>query len=72
MRIGPNTLMTDDPDQIARMNAPRSKYVRSDWYIGFRLAPGVDNVFSQRDEKLHTQRRAQMNLAVGVNAFSHK
>jgi hypothetical protein len=63
-RIGPNTLITTDIDQIVRMNAPRSPYVRSDWYLGFRLAPGIDNVFSMRDEKMHTRRRAQMNLGV--------
>jgi hypothetical protein len=63
-RIGPNTLITADVEQFHRMSAPRSPYTRSDWYIGFRLAPGVDNVFSMRDEKLHTKRRAQMNMGV--------
>jgi cytochrome P450 len=39
----------------------RSPYTRSDWYVGFRLAPGVDNLFSMRDDKLHAKRRSQMN-----------
>ena len=44
------------------MQAARSPYTRSDWYRGFRLAPGVDNVLSMADDKLHAKRRAQMNM----------
>jgi cytochrome P450 len=44
------------------MQAARSLYTRSDWYRGFRLAPGVDNVLSMTDDKLHAKRRAQMNM----------
>jgi len=63
-RIGPNILTTSSVEQFHRMNAPRSPYTRSEWYLGFRLSPGVDNVFSMRDDKIHTKRRAQMNMAV--------
>jgi hypothetical protein len=63
-RIGPNTLTTSSVEQFHRMSAPRSPYVRSEWYIGFRLAPGVDNAFSMRDDKIHAKRRAQMNMGV--------
>jgi len=63
-RIGTNTLVTSDIDLVNRMNATRSPYTRSDWYLGFRLFPGTDNVFSTRDEKVHTKRRGQMNLGV--------
>ncbi len=67
-RIGPNTLLTADVEQFHLMGAPRSPYTRSDWYLGFRLAPGVDNVFSMKDETLHKKRRAQMNMGVHSNA----
>jgi hypothetical protein len=63
-RIGTNKLITCDIDLVTRMNAPRSEYKRSDWYLGFRLAPGIDNVGSLRDEKEHTKRRAQMSPGV--------
>ena len=63
-RIGTNTLVTSDIDLVNRMNAPRSLYTRSDWYLGFRLFPGTDNIFSTRDEKVHSKRRGQMNLGV--------
>jgi Asp-tRNA(Asn)/Glu-tRNA(Gln) amidotransferase A subunit family amidase len=46
------------------MSAAKSPYIRSEWYIGFRLAPGVDNAFSMRDDKIHAKRRQQMNMAV--------
>jgi hypothetical protein len=63
-RIGPNTLTTNSVEQFHRMSAPRSLYTRSEWYLGFRLAPGVDNAFSMRDDKMHAKRRAQMNMGV--------
>jgi hypothetical protein len=63
-RIGTNMLVTCDIDLVTRMNAPRSPYKRSDWYLGFRLAPGIDNVGSLRHEKEHTKRRAQMSPGV--------
>ena len=63
-RIGTNKLITCDIELVTRMNAPRSEYKRSEWYLGFRLAPGIDNVGSLRDEKEHTKRRAQMSPGV--------
>jgi hypothetical protein len=57
-------LITCDIELVTRMNAARSPYKRSEWYLGFRLAPGIDNVGSLRDEKEHTKRRAQMSPGV--------
>ncbi len=57
-------LTTSSVDQFQRMSAAKSPYTRSEWYIGFRLAPGVDNAFSMRDDKIHAKRRAQMNMGV--------
>jgi len=47
-RIGTNMLITCDIHLLTRINAPRSRYKRSDWYLGFQLAPGIDNVGSLR------------------------
>jgi hypothetical protein len=44
------------------MSAARSPYVRSDFFLAFRLAPGIDNIFSMRDDKLHGKRKAQMQM----------
>ncbi|KAE9382184.1 cytochrome P450 [Stipitochalara longipes BDJ] len=60
-RIGPNLLITSDPELLKRMSAARSSYTRSDWYLAFRLMPGIDNVFTMLDDKQHTKRRAQMH-----------
>ncbi|KAF2676291.1 cytochrome P450 [Lentithecium fluviatile CBS 122367] len=59
-RIGPNELTTNDPELIRRMSAARSTYFRSDWYRGMRLDPHTDNVLSERDVKVHDERRAKM------------
>jgi hypothetical protein len=66
-RIGPNTLTTSSVEQFHRMSAPRSPYVRSKYYLGFRLAPGVDNLFSMIDDKIHAKRKAQMNMGVRLH-----
>ncbi|KAE8443237.1 hypothetical protein EG329_002105 [Mollisiaceae sp. DMI_Dod_QoI] len=60
-RIGPNDIITTDINLIHRIQAARSPYGRSNWYRGFRLAPRIDNVLSQTDDKLHTKRRAQLS-----------
>ncbi|KAH9818961.1 Cytochrome-P450, partial [Teratosphaeria destructans] len=52
-RIGPDLLITDDPDVVRHLNAPGSKWSRSSWYDGVRMDPRQDTVFSTRDEKLH-------------------
>jgi hypothetical protein len=63
-RIGPDLLITSDPELLKRMSAARSSYTRSDWYLAFRLMPGVDNVFTMLDDKQHTKRRSQMHNGV--------
>lgn len=65
-RIGPNDLITTDVGLVHRIQAARSPYKRSNWYRGFRLAPGIDNVLSQTDDKLHTKRRAQLSLGFSL------
>jgi hypothetical protein len=67
-RIGPNTLLTSDPELLQRMSSARSGYTRSDWYSGQKLEVDQDNLFSVLDEKIHTRRRAQM--APGVSTFA--
>jgi hypothetical protein len=63
-RVGPNDLITSDPDLMKRMLNVRTKYKRSDWYDGLRLDPGKDNVLSMRNDDLHGKLRSKM--AAGV------
>jgi hypothetical protein len=59
-RVGPNHLLTSDPDVMKRMLNVRSPYRRSEWYVGARFNPKYDNVGSQRDEEKHTLLRSKM------------
>lgn len=57
VRVGPNLLLTNDPDVIRHMNLPASKWRRSGWYNAFNMDPRADSVFSTRDEKQHSELR---------------
>ncbi|KAK3348834.1 cytochrome P450 [Lasiosphaeria hispida] len=59
-RIGPNELVTDDPELLRRMMAVRSAYTRGPWYDALRFDPTRDNLLSQRDDVAHNQLRAKM------------
>ncbi|GKT45204.1 cytochrome P450 monooxygenase lolP1 [Colletotrichum spaethianum] len=60
VRVGPNDLITSDPDLMKRMLNVRTTYRRSNWYDGMRLKPGQDNVLSTRDDGLHNKLRSKM------------
>ncbi|KAK3369917.1 hypothetical protein B0H63DRAFT_454147 [Podospora didyma] len=53
VRIGPNDLITDDPDIIRRMNGARSPYHKSSWYYAMKLDPYEDSLLeADIDEQL--------------------
>ncbi|EFQ32001.1 cytochrome P450 [Colletotrichum graminicola] len=60
VRVGPNDLITSDPELMKRMLNVRTTYRRSIWYEGMRLKPGQDNVLSARDDELHHKLRSKM------------
>jgi len=53
VRIGPNYVVTSDPEIVRRLNASRSPYTKSNWYIASRFTPGIDNMISNRDDAYH-------------------
>ncbi|KAL1845060.1 hypothetical protein VTK73DRAFT_1208 [Phialemonium thermophilum] len=59
-RIGPNELVTDDPDVLRKMMSVRSPYTRGPWYDAMRFDPERDNLFSMRDEAEHARLRGKM------------
>jgi len=63
-RIGPNELVTNDPDVLRRMSAVRSLYTRGEWYDGARLEPEHDSMFSERNEERHNMLRSKAAMAV--------
>ncbi|KAI8630307.1 cytochrome P450 [Xylariaceae sp. FL1651] len=65
VRIGPNELLTDDPEVVRRMNAARSKYGRSTWYHAMRLDPYADSLFTIMDTNAHDKLKAQLSFGYG-------
>lgn len=63
-RVGPDLLVTDDPDVVRHLSAAGSKWTRSGWYEGVRLDPRHESVFSTRDEGLHAELKAKESGAV--------
>ncbi|KAM3458202.1 hypothetical protein NHJ6243_007495 [Beauveria neobassiana] len=66
VRIGPNQLVSSDPEVLRRMSAVRGNYVKARFYKAARVVPGVDNVVSALDEDKHKTMRAQMNSTFTV------
>ena len=66
-RIGPNDLVTNDADLLRRMSAIRSPYTKSEWYSGTQFDPGMNHVFSERDEARHRDLRNRMSAGYSGN-----
>ncbi|CAJ2502801.1 Uu.00g101950.m01.CDS01 [Anthostomella pinea] len=64
-RIGPNDLLTSDPEVLRRMNGARSKYGRSSWYRAMRMDPYADSLFTQMDAGAHDRLKAQLAFGYG-------
>lgn len=63
-RIAPNDLVTNDPEIIRRMGAARSPYSKSQWYAATAISHQIDHIFSETNERRHTERRAMMVAGV--------
>nr|POE74395.1 cytochrome p450 monooxygenase [Quercus suber] len=70
-RIGPNLLITSNPDMLRHMAAPRSTWTRSHWYSFFRFESETNNVFSTRDEKEHSYLRSKLGPAYSGRAVNN-
>ncbi|EZF33938.1 hypothetical protein H109_05523 [Trichophyton interdigitale MR816] len=62
-RIGPNHLLTDDPEFIRKILAARSHYTRGPWFDSIRIDPEVPNIVSERHPGRHNHLRHQMSGA---------
>ncbi|KAH9989602.1 putative benzoate 4-monooxygenase cytochrome P450 [Xylariaceae sp. FL0662B] len=60
-RIGPNHLLTDDPDFVRHILSAHSKYTRGPWYDSMRIDPHVPNIVSERNLAKHHRLRYQMS-----------
>jgi hypothetical protein len=59
VRIGPNELMTSDPEAIRATSAARSKYTRSAWYKFSTVDPSDHAMISVLDTAHHDKLKAQ-------------
>ncbi|KAJ8116012.1 hypothetical protein OPT61_g2463 [Boeremia exigua] len=58
-RVGPNELVTSDPEVWRNIMSVRSAYSRGRWYDAWKIE-GKHNLFSMRDEAAHTRLRNKM------------
>ncbi|KAK0725915.1 cytochrome P450 [Lasiosphaeris hirsuta] len=60
VRVGPNDLVTSDPEVVLRLSAARSRYTRSDWYRAVRMDGYDDNMMSLLDTTQHDKLKAKV------------
>ncbi|KAI4863833.1 cytochrome P450 [Hypoxylon rubiginosum] len=65
VRIGPNDLLTGDPEVLRRMNAARSRYKRATWYDAIKMDPYVRSLFTTREPAEHDKLKAQLAFGYG-------
>lgn len=65
VRIGPNDLITDDPELVRRMNGARSLYGRSSWYRPLRMDPYGDGLFTLTDAAEHDKLKGKLSFGYG-------
>ncbi len=70
VRVGPNELITGDPDILRKIQAIRSPYRRSNWYDALRIDPTHNNVLSERNDEKHNALRAKMAAGVCPKTLS--
>lgn len=59
LRIGPNMVVTDDPDAIRLASGAREPWRRDGWYSAARLNPYHDTMFSMLDPATHDRFKAK-------------
>lgn len=60
VRVGPNELITGDPDIIRKINKERGGYDRGAWYNGGRINPYYENLFSTKQPAAHTKYKSRV------------
>lgn len=60
VRVGPNELLTNDPEVVKRMSSTKSQYWKSKWYTGFQFNPYHPVMFTMTDPAAHDKMKAQL------------
>ncbi|KAI0416771.1 cytochrome P450 [Xylaria grammica] len=58
VRVGPNEVITDDPETIRHISSTKNMYHRSEWYDGARFQPG-DAMFTLLEPVKHDKYKAK-------------
>ena len=69
-RIGPNNLLTSDPDIFRQILNVHSGYKRGRWFDCLRINPFRANLITETDEKIHNRLRKQMAAGVSTSVFA--
>lgn len=69
-RIGPNELLTSDPELIKKMGSTRSSFSRSKWYNFARVDPVEDTILNVTSTEIHDKWRNQ--LLVGYSGRENR
>ncbi|KAI1387746.1 cytochrome P450 [Hypoxylon trugodes] len=59
-RIGPDIILTDDPELMKRMSSAKSKYWKSEWYSGSRFNPYHPSMFTIPSPSIHDELKAKV------------
>ncbi|KAH8879036.1 cytochrome P450 [Thozetella sp. PMI_491] len=60
VRVGPNSLVSDDPDVFRRMSGIKSSYRRDTWYLATKFTYDMDTTFSIIDTAEHDKLKAKI------------
>ncbi|KAH6656001.1 cytochrome P450 [Truncatella angustata] len=71
VRVGPNELVTSDPEIGRHMSSTRLKHQKAQWYASLKVDPYVDNIFSELDPDKHDKIRAQISSAFTLKENPH-
>ncbi|KAK4163852.1 cytochrome P450 [Cladorrhinum sp. PSN259] len=63
VRVGPNQVVTSDPDMIRAINSARSRYPRDEWNKGGKFHPEYENVFTMCEIEEHDRFKAKTQSA---------
>lgn len=63
VRVAPNYILMDDPDDMRQINGGRSNIRRDDWYIGAKLEPDRDSLLSHLHPGPHDALKSKVSFA---------
>lgn len=63
VRVGPNYLLTDDPETLRQIASARSEYYRDEWWASLSMTPGHSNLATILEIAPHDKAKAKMSAA---------